>query len=717
MSTTRIRAASAEATAERADADHDVLLTAFSRLATMLERPVGMAEMRAAAPMPEGPVDRRHLARMAHRLGFDVAMVKPSARRLRGLPIPYLVIGRKAGEAWIARAASGDALVLVDPSTGATETMDRGSVAARADGILLIRPEDKDREKAGSWRDDLFERLRPVLAELIVASVVINLIALAAPLFMMVVYNKVVSHGALGTLDVLTVGMITLVLFEMALRAVRSHISAHTGARLDAAMGAEVMHHVVRLPFRVFEQMSAGQMVERLRQLEPIRTFFTSQMPLVLVDLAFSLLFVAAVFALDSRLGLTVLAAIPPFFALSWLAHRSQARLLRGHFRAQAAKAAVMGETVANALTVKYLGLEPEMERRFEKRLAESAWTGFRAGDVSGIAAAIGLGLQQAAALVLIYVGARAIVAGDLTIGALFAASILGARALAPLRQIFGTWRELQTVREAFARLDTLMAEEVEGTEASGHGDVKLSGRLKLEGVSFGYRGDGRPAIEDVTLEVEQGRILGVTGAPGSGKSTLVKLLLGVEAPTGGRVLIDDFDVRRLAPSVYRSQIGVVPQDIQLFAGTIAENITMGAPDRSFARVVAAARFVGLHEAVQRLPEGYDTRLGERGAGLSTGQRQLVAIARALVRNPRILVMDEATSALDTATEEAFLANLRRAAAGRTIVLITHRIAALSLCDEVVVLQHGKIVRSGPSAEIVAHLSGRTARSNLHAVS
>ena len=713
MSTSKLRAPAAE----KDPGGTDPLLSAFARLTVLLERPVAMAEILAAAPCPDGPVDRRHLARLAHRLGFDVAVTAPSPRRVPGLPVPFLVLGKDPGQAWMATGVSAAGVVLTDAQGGQPRSVDLAQLPEIAAEILLLRPAERESAEAGSWRTVLLGRLRPVLAELVLASVVVNLIALAAPLFMMVVYNKVVGHAALGTLDVLTVGMVSLVMFELVLRAVRAHIAAHAGARLDAALGAEIMHHVVRLPFRVFEQMSAGQMVERLRQLEPIRSFFTSQMPLVLVDLAFSLLFLGAVTALDLRLGLTVLLAIPPFFLVSWLAHRRQGRLLRAHFRAQAAKAAAMGETVLNALTVKYLGLEPEMERRFEKRLAESAWTGFRAGELSGLAAALCLGLQQAAALALVYVGARLIVAGELTIGALVAASILGARALAPLRQIFGAWRELQTVREAFARLDTLMGEPIEGSEARGQGDVRLAGRLQLDGVSFGYRGDGRPAVDNVTLAVEPGRIVGITGAPGSGKSTLVKLLLGVEQPTAGRVLIDDFDVRRLSPAVYRSQIGVVPQDVQLFAGTIAENITLGAPDKSFARVIAAARFVGLHEAVQRMAEGYDTRLGERGTGLSTGQRQLVAIARALVRNPRILVLDEATSALDAATEELFLVNLRRAAAGRTIVLVTHRIAALTMCDQVVVLGHGRITRQGPAAEMVAQLSGRAQRTNLHAVS
>ncbi len=666
--------------------------------------------------MPDGPVDTRHVARMAHRLGFEVAVMPPSRRNLAGLPVPFLVVGKEAERAWIVRSRNGGDLVLIDVVSGTASSHDAQAVAGLCSEVLAMRLEDKAGER-GSWRTGLIHRLRPVIAEIVLASVVINLIALAAPLFMMVVYNKVVSQEALATLDVLTIGMMVLVLFELTLRAVRSHIAAHTGARMDAALGAEVMHHVVRLPFRMFEQMSAGQMVERLRQLEPIRSFFTSQMPLVVVDLGFSVLFIGTVFTLDPRLGLTLVAVIPLFLLLSWIAHQRQSGLLRAHFRAQASKAAAMGETVANALTVKYLGLEPELERRFERRLAESAWTGFRAGDIAGLAGAVGSALQQVAALALVYVGARAIVAGELSTGVLVAVSILAARALAPLRQIFAAWRELQTVREAFARLDTLMNEPIEGTDASGQGDVRLEGRLKLEGVTFGYHGDGHPAVDDVSFEVEPGRILGVTGAPGSGKSTLIKLLLGIEAPTRGRVMIDDFDVRRLSPSVYRSQIGVVPQDVQLFAGTIAENITIGAPDKSFARVVAASRFVGLHEAVQRLPEGYDTRLGDRGTGLSTGQRQLVAIARALVRNPRMLVLDEATSSLDTATKEMFLTNLRRAAAGRTIVFVTHRIAALGMCDQVLLMQHGRVARIGEPAEIIAHLSGRGGRTNLHAVS
>ncbi len=306
------------------------------------------------------------------------------------------------------------------------------------------------------------------------------------------------------------------------------------------------------------------------------------------------------------------------------------------------------------------------------------------------------------------------IVAGDLTVGALVAASILSSRALAPLRQIALAWSQLRQARQAMARLDELLAERAE-PPAGGEELPQIHGRLRLEGVSFRYPEAKALALERVDLDLAPGAMVGIAGPPGSGKSTLMKLLIGLETPESGRVLLDGADLKTLPPAAYRPLMGVVPQEVQLFSGTIAENIALGAADRSFARVVAAARFVGADEFVRRLPDGYETVLGERGTGLSLGQRQLLALARALVRNPRVLILDEATSALDPASEAQLLANVRRSAKGRTIVLVTHRPAVLQACDRVVLLEHGRVARAGTPAEVLARgrAAAATAPANL----
>lgn len=697
----RQREIEADAAHERAaSAKPDKLCLAFVQLCKRLKRPYSATQIRAAAPPTIRGSTAGTVRLAAERLGFKSKTVAVTPAHLAEVPPPFLLIGQRPGEGWLVTSRVDDHLELQDPEGGKASLHQIDTVSDLASEIMLFKPLATTSQHQ-DWRTPIMQRLKPIFWELGLASVIINLLALATPIFLMTVYNKVINHGALQTLDVLAIGMMTLFAFEWLLRSLRSYITSHAGGRLDAALGSEVVHHLVHQPLKTFEQAPTGQILERLRQLDQLRLFFTSQMPLLLVDLAFVGLFLTVLFFLDLRLGAITLAAIPLFLLLSYLAQGKHHDLTEAGFKAAAAKASSLGETVSQAMTVKALGLEPEMEQRFKQKLAHAAETNFRASHLGGLIQNSGQVLQQLVALLLVYVGARAIIAGDMSIGALIASTILAARTLAPMRQVLAGWQQLQAVRTAFSRLDALMLQPTELMDLPMPA-IHVQGRVRFENVTYRYAQEADSALKGIDLEIEPGQLVAVIGAPGSGKSTLAKLLLGLDRPEQGRIMVDDLDTRLWSPTTLRQQIGVVPQDIQLFTGSIAENISIGAADRSYERLVAAAKFVGAHDFIQRLPNGYETELGERGGGLSAGQRQLITIARALIRNPRVLILDEATSALDTATENELLVNLKRASRGRTVIMITHRLAALNVADRVLSMADGRIVKDGPPSQQTA---------------
>ncbi len=672
-----------------------LLLGCLIKLARSFGKSLSAAEIRTAAGTDRVTIEAA--LRAAHRLGLKAKRMPAAPDALAALPPPFILTDAEGGARLVVGRA-GDFLTFWDPGSD-SEQEERAQTAAGTGELLVVRPSAAAADDHG-WRSTFKRKLQAVMAEIAIASLALNLLALAAPLFAMTVYNKVIGQRALATLDVLALGMLVVITFETCLRSLRGYVSTHTAARLEAYLGGEVLHHLLALPFKQFETTTTGIVSERLNQLEVLRGFFSGQLPLLIVDLAFVALFLGVLAYIHPAMLAATLIAMPLIAVVPFAAHRLQRVTIDQAFAARAAKATALAETVSNALTIKSLGLEPEVERRWDGRLAVAAWAGFRQANLANIARAATGCMLALLSLAILFVGARLVIAGEMSLGALIAGSILAQRAVAPIGALASGWHGLQEVAAAFRRIDALMILAPERGERSM--PAPAGGSLMLEQVGFSFAPDRAPVLRDVTLAAEPGQMLGVIGPSGSGKSTLLKLMQGLYTPNSGRVLIDGTDLAHLSPESLRQQLGIVPQDVQLFSGTISDNIAFAVPGKDLERVVAVAKFVGAHDFIQRLPSGYDTMLGERGAGLSAGQRQLIAIARALMRNPRTILLDEATSALDPDAERALLRNLKHVARGRTIVLVTHRTAPLAYCDRVALLVEGEIARIGAPAEIVA---------------
>ncbi len=696
----------------------DSLMRALLYIAQQVGRPVSEADVRRLTTVPASGLDEAAFLTVATRLGLEGEAVDLASRPFDELPLPFALVaaaGSARGPVHVVVSGRANTWTVLDVVEGRVWQATAQEARALGSRALMLR-QPLGSPSSEQWYAPLWARVRPVVLKLAAASFFINVLGLLTPLFMMLVVNTVIGRqppeGLWSVMAVLCAGMLAAYAADFGLRITRGWLSARTGARLDALMSAEVLHHLMALPYRHFERTPSGVIAERLRQLDVLRGFFTGQMPVLAIDLLFVALFLAATFAISATLGLVVAFAIPVLVGVSLASHRTQRRLADESFQALAAKSSTLTETVTNAATIKALGLEAEVEKRWQARVEQAARTSLRASNLANIAASASGTLQLVASLVIVMIGVSEIADHRLTIGALIAANMLAARALQPMRQLAGAWHQLQAVSAAFKRIDELMREATETPPGEFAPMPALVGDIALERVTYRAHDRGPPILREADLTIAAGEIIGIVGPSGSGKTTIANLVQGLVSPTDGRVLVDGTDIAHISPAQLRTQIGAVPQDLQLFTGSVRENIAMGVVDKDPGRVVAVARFVGAHDFIQRLPQGYNTVLGERGQGLSTGQRQLLCIARALIRNPRILILDEATSALDPATEEQLLRQLKANTRGRTVIMITHRLAPLAIADRVALVMDGKVERVGPPTEVMAYARIRMAEAS-----
>jgi ATP-binding cassette subfamily C protein LapB len=554
------------------------------------------------------------------------------------------------------------------------------------------------------WFWGVIAESRPLYQDVLLAAFLANLFALGMPLFTMNVYDRVVPNQAIETLWVLALGLVLMMVSDLVLRTMRGRFVDLASSRADVKLSAFIMERVLGMRMEQ-RPVSAGSFASNLRAFESVRDFIGSATVVAFIDLPFAVIFVIAIGWISwvMLIPLFVGGAIMVLYALAVQSRMHE--LAETTYRAGAQRNATLIEGLVGFETIKALGAESPIQRKWEKSAALLARVGAQLRLLSTTASNTSAFVQQLINLSIVVIGVYLIADRQLTMGGLIACTMLAGRAMAPVGQVAGLLVQYHTASTALTSLNEMMQREVERPpDTSFISRGRFKGAIDFREVSFSYPGQTSPSLRNISLSIKAGEKVAILGRIGSGKTTLEKLILGLYRPSEGAVLIDGIDMRQLDPAELRHQIGYVQQDIMLFYGTLRENITMGAPLATDADVVKAAEAGGILSLVNQHPQGFDMLVGERGESLSGGQRQGVAIARAVINNPAILLLDEPTSSMDYSSEDDIKRRLTEFALDKTVVLISHRTSLLDLVDRIIVMDGGKIVADGPKDQVITAL-------------
>jgi subfamily B ATP-binding cassette protein HlyB/CyaB len=544
-------------------------------------------------------------------------------------------------------------------------------------------------------------KYKTIMIEVLTGSFVVQLFGLVTPLFTQVILDKVIVHRSLTTLEVLAAAFIAVTLFEFLLNVTRNYIFIHTANKIDAKLGAKLFKHLFSLPFVYFESRKVGNIVARVRELDSIREFITNKSVSVIIDLFFSLVFVAVMFLYSLTLTLIFLWFVVLVGLLYLTVTPELRRRLQNKFQMTAQSNSYLVETVTGIQTVKCLAIEGSIQKKWEDYLSRYIHSSFKLASMSNIANAVSGTFQRLMTITILYLGVKMVIENQLTIGQLIAFQMFAGQFTGPFLRLINLWNEFQQALLAVDRISDILNNPTELRSEKAITLPEIQGAIRFEEVCFKYSPEATYAVDKLTLEIKPGMSIGLVGRSGSGKSTIAKLIERLYLTSEGAVYIDGIDVRHLNPVWLRYKIGVVLQEAFLFSGTIRENIALPRPDAPMEHIIQVAKISGVHEFVSQLAEGYDTLVGERGSTLSGGQKQRLAIARALIVDPKILIFDEATSSLDYESEKLIQDNINQIKSGRTTLIIAHRLSAVRTCDLIVALDKGRIIEMGTHEELL----------------
>jgi ATP-binding cassette subfamily C protein LapB len=685
-----------------------LLQLAFEHAASALGAPIPPTRFEEA--LREGETDGGLAAclRAAEASGFEVAVGPLSLAEIDAAILPAILLTETG--ALVLEERQTDGWMVHDPRLGVQKHsfLSQTDLAKVYSGqSVLLRPRASmalaEKEQA-HWFRSAMAANRWSYMQVGLAAAVSNILGLTTSIFIMVVYDRVLPNEAVESLVALTIGVAIALGFDFAIRTLRAGFIDRAGQRADVSMGRAIFDRVMSVQLAA-RSGSTGATAASLREFEMIRDFFTSASLVAIVDVPFIFLFIAVIYFIGGPLAIVPFLAVPAVLLVAFATQPFLSRLAERSFADSQSKQSVLVEALSGLESIKAARGEARMKSRWDRALAAQAEHGVKSRAISQLALNATAFVQQISQITIVFYGVFLIMDGTLSTGALIACVILTGRTLAPLAQIAQTLTRITQTRTAYRAIDRMMQADNERPAGRRYlARDRLAGQIGFHKVRFAYPNAAENSLDDVSFEIKSGEKVAILGPIGSGKSTLVRMILGLYQPVSGAVRIDGTDIRQIDPGDLRRNVGAALQDPWLFSGTLRENIALGAPYATDTQILEAAQVSGVEDFVARIPDGYDLVVGERGEGLSGGQRQSIALARALLGRPPILVLDEPTSSMDVMTEKAVIARLKAHAADLTLIVVTHRPSLLELVDRVIVLGQGKVVADGPKETVI----GRT---------
>jgi len=697
-------------TADPRQSFDDPLLDGLLILCKLHGAAVSRSSLCAGLPLAEQRMSLDLLPRAAARAGLQARVLRRELGAISALNLPVLLLLADGRSAVLRRWGENDqALILPSEAEGGEQWVSRQELADVYSGqALFARPRHEVEDlrtpllpRVNAWFRDTLKQSRWLYSDALLASLLINLLGLMVPLFVMQTYDRVVPNQATSTLWVLVIGLMLGTLFELVLRVVRAHLLDQAGKKTDLILSATLFERITGMSMKA-RPATIGGFAQSIHDFQGLREFLTAVTLTSVIDLPFVVLMLLVIGLLGGWLVVIPLVAFPITIAFALFIQARLRDTVEKSLSLGALRQALLIETLGGLETLKACGAESERQHQWESTHGALTRLDVQARNLSALATNGTLFIQQLCGMATIVAGVYSIIAGNLSVGALVASYMLGSRVLAPLGQIAGLITRYQQAQLTMHSTDALMAlpqERPAGQQTLER--TQLHGALQVSQVTFRYNGQNAAALDNVSFTVKPGERIGIIGRSGSGKSTLARLLMGFYEPEEGQILLDNLDLRQLDIADLRQQLGYVAHDLPLLAGSLRDNLTLGARYVSDARMLEVAEMTGVSELARQHPQGFERPVGERGMLLSRGQRQPVLRARAMLLEPPILILDEPTSHMDNSSEDQLRQRLHGWVQGKTLLLVTHRTSMLSLVDRLVVLDNGKVVADGPKDAVI----------------